>query len=116
MAVGAGQETIGQSGPVPAPRRRETVGMRTAPAGVDVLPEAGRLAEKLRGRSPADLNATEIKPLAEEIGETGERVRAFATAVRLSGSLGAPVELLYALERLGPASLEHLSSVPQTPT
>ena len=111
--VDAGGQTIGESGTRHAPRRRATVNVQIAPVGLEALPEAGRLAEKLRGRSPADLKAKEIKPLAAEIGETGERVRAFATAARLSGSLGAPAEVLYALQRQGqPTTPGHLSSVP----
>jgi hypothetical protein len=113
--VDAGGETIGESSARHAPRERATVHARIPPVGLAALPEAGRLAEELRGRSPADLKAREILQLAAEIGETGERVRAFATAVRLSGMLGAPVVLLYALQRQGrPASLEHLSSVPES--
>jgi len=111
--VDAGGETIGETSAGHAPRKRATVHVRIPPVGLAALPEAGRLAEKLRGRSPADLKAREIVRLAAEIGETGERVRAFATAVRLSGLLGAPAELLYALQGQ-PTRLEHLSSVPES--
>ena len=103
---------IGESDPRAAPTKSATVDVRIGPAGGDALPEAGRLADKLRERSPADLRAKDAKPLAAEIGETGERVRSFATAARLSGSLGAPTEVVYALLREGqPAKPESLSSV-----
>jgi hypothetical protein len=110
--IGDAGEIIGESDPVAAPRRRAKVDVQIALAGVDALPEAGRLAEKLRERLPASLEAKEIKPLAAEIGETAERVRTFARAARLSGSLGVPVDVIYALLRQGhPSDVEKLSSV-----
>jgi hypothetical protein len=108
--VDAEGATLADSGTVPAPRRRRTVDLKIGDAGTTELSEAARLAAKLGGLPLANLRAKELVPIAKEIGESGERVRAFASAARLGRSLGASADLVYALLRKGqPANAESLS-------